>query len=227
MKSKNLKKILDLVYQENQERRDLLTNNPDGSDPALKSESNASKDYEIACADQNVLSLNYLHALPTESVMTHLTSYPGIGPKTALKWHRAGIEDVEDLACTKAGDERLAGFSLERQRKLIQQAEQLVKTFDSDITREPAPSIKRSELELDIQGHFDPVRLSRALGLNVTPQVDSYLVTGGHNPHFVSTDLACDCPDYRWGRPCKHVLAVQLHRGDPQTVRNAELIAAT
>ncbi|BCR88912.1 endonuclease III domain-containing protein [Aspergillus chevalieri] len=83
VKSKNLKKILDLVYQENQERRDLLTNNPDGSDPALKSESNASKDYEIACADQNVLSLNYLHALPTESVMTHLTSYPGIGPKTA------------------------------------------------------------------------------------------------------------------------------------------------
>lgn len=81
VKSKNLKKILDLVYKENQERRDILANNSD--DPALKSEPSTSKDYEIACAEENVLSLNHLHTLPTPTVMTHLTSYPGIGPKTA------------------------------------------------------------------------------------------------------------------------------------------------
>ncbi|EYE96745.1 endonuclease III domain-containing protein [Aspergillus ruber CBS 135680] len=81
VKSRNLKRILDLVYEENQKRREILTNNPD--DPALKSEPSTSKDYEIACAEENVLSLNHLHTLPTPTVMTHLTSYPGIGPKTA------------------------------------------------------------------------------------------------------------------------------------------------
>src|SRR5699024_4868041 len=77
----NLKKILDLVYEENQERREILTNNPD--EPALKSEPYTSKDYEIACAEENVLSLNHLHTLPTPTVMNHLTSYPGIGPNSA------------------------------------------------------------------------------------------------------------------------------------------------
>ncbi|KAL3456074.1 DNA glycosylase [Aspergillus heterothallicus] len=80
IKSKNLKAILDMVYTENQERRDtLLKNEP--SAVAVKSE--GEKAYEIACADQHFLSLNHLHSLGTEEVMAELVKYPGIGPKTA------------------------------------------------------------------------------------------------------------------------------------------------
>ena len=78
IKSKNLKAILDIVHKENQERRDtLIKDEPDaGAEP--------NKQYEIACADQNFLSLNHLHNLDTtDQVMTELVKYPGIGPKTA------------------------------------------------------------------------------------------------------------------------------------------------
>ena len=87
IKSKNLKAILDLVHKENQERRDILVKAEQADtqsglgDFAPKSEAN--KQYEIACADQNFLSLNHLHNLNTEQVMPELVKYPGIGPKTA------------------------------------------------------------------------------------------------------------------------------------------------
>lgn len=74
IKSKNLKAILDLVHQENQDRSRL----EDTAQPETKA-------YELACADQHVLSLNHLHnpSLSTHEVMTELVKYPGIGPKTA------------------------------------------------------------------------------------------------------------------------------------------------
>ncbi|GIK06374.1 hypothetical protein Aspvir_002022 [Aspergillus viridinutans] len=83
VKSKKIKAILDMVYQENQERRNILVKGePDGpSDLTAKTE--GEKAYEIACADQNFLSLNHLHTLSTEDAMTELVKYPGIGPKTA------------------------------------------------------------------------------------------------------------------------------------------------
>ncbi|KAL4781335.1 DNA glycosylase [Aspergillus varians] len=77
-KSKSIKGILDMVYKENQERRDILVKGEGGDD-----ETEGEKQYEIACADQNFLSLNHLHSLNTEKVMTELVKYPGIGPKTA------------------------------------------------------------------------------------------------------------------------------------------------
>lgn len=78
IKSKNLKAILDLVHKENQERRDILIKNE------AETEAQPNKQYEIACADQNFLSLNHLHNLDTtDQVMTELVKYPGIGPKTA------------------------------------------------------------------------------------------------------------------------------------------------
>ncbi|KAL5339743.1 DNA glycosylase [Aspergillus crustosus] len=82
IKSKNLKAILDIVYEENQSRRDLLVKDEesDNNDNNIKS---SVKKYEIACADQHFLSLNHIHSLPTETAMTHLVQYPGIGPKTA------------------------------------------------------------------------------------------------------------------------------------------------
>ncbi|KAL4927517.1 uncharacterized protein BDV17DRAFT_282590 [Aspergillus undulatus] len=97
VKSKKIKAILDMVYKENQERRDILVHGDDAVAKAdingnestkiqqqqLNEKSEGAKQYEIACADQNFLTLNYLHSLGTEEVMTGLVKYPGIGPKTA------------------------------------------------------------------------------------------------------------------------------------------------
>ncbi|KAL2841439.1 hypothetical protein BJY01DRAFT_236374 [Aspergillus pseudoustus] len=80
IKSKNLKAILDMVYAENQQRRDTLVKDEPS---ALDTKSEGEKAYEIACADQHFLSLNHLHSFETEEVMTELVKYPGIGPKTA------------------------------------------------------------------------------------------------------------------------------------------------
>lgn len=74
IKSKNLKAILDLVHRENQDRAALEQH----AQPETKA-------YELACAEQHVLSLNHLHnpALSTDEIMAELVKYPGIGPKTA------------------------------------------------------------------------------------------------------------------------------------------------
>lgn len=87
IKSKNLKAILDKVYEENQEQRNRLQSNDGSFDekhPDMSPEkAEQAKEYEIACAEQRVLSLNHLHNLHTDDVMHELTKYPGIGPKTA------------------------------------------------------------------------------------------------------------------------------------------------
>ncbi|RMJ21983.1 hypothetical protein PHISP_07146 [Aspergillus sp. HF37] len=83
-KSKNLKAILDMVHKENQERRDLLlledARNEQTDSP---NQLEGKKQYEVACVDQNFLSLNHLHSLTKEDAMAGLVKYPGIGPKTA------------------------------------------------------------------------------------------------------------------------------------------------
>jgi endonuclease III len=86
VKSKNLKGILDMVHEDNQTRRnEVLTTKAHATTtfnhPDLETEEK--KAYEIACADQNVLSLNHFHGLTSEQAMTELVKYPGIGPKTA------------------------------------------------------------------------------------------------------------------------------------------------
>lgn len=95
IKSKNLKAILDMVHKENQERRNLLVSNEAGAEDAKSTEETKQeapeatnkvekdKQYEIACADQNFLSLNHLHNFSSPEAMTELVKYPGIGPKTA------------------------------------------------------------------------------------------------------------------------------------------------
>ncbi|RAL02236.1 HhH-GPD family base excision DNA repair protein [Aspergillus ibericus CBS 121593] len=83
VKSRKIKAILDMVYQENQARRDLLVSHSPDAPPDLLRKSDDGKQYEIACADQNFLSLNHLHSLATEDAMGALVKYPGIGPKTA------------------------------------------------------------------------------------------------------------------------------------------------
>ena len=87
-KSKNIKAILDMVYEENQHRRkELLAARAVGrceSGPVGSiTESNAQQDAEIALAEDTVLSLDHLYYLPTYAAISHFTKYPGIGVKTA------------------------------------------------------------------------------------------------------------------------------------------------
>lgn len=87
VKSKNLKAILDQVYEENQERvkrleaKDPSTDdiNPKMSPETMENE----KAYRLACTDQHFLSLDHIHKLSTPEAMAALVKYPGIGPKTA------------------------------------------------------------------------------------------------------------------------------------------------
>ncbi|PWY80519.1 DNA glycosylase [Aspergillus heteromorphus CBS 117.55] len=83
VKSKKIKGILDMVYAENQERREMLVKGSQDVPANLLTKPESGKQYEIACADQNFLSLNHLHGLPTDDAMAELVKYPGIGPKTA------------------------------------------------------------------------------------------------------------------------------------------------
>jgi len=87
IKSKNLKAILDQVYEENQERvKQLEAKDQPANDmtPKMSPEKmEQEKEYRIACADQHFLSLDHVHKLPTPEAMTELVKYPGIGPKTA------------------------------------------------------------------------------------------------------------------------------------------------
>ena len=87
-KSKNIKAILDLVYEENQQRRkDLLMAKAAGSCDAKSigamEESEEQRHAEITLAEENVLSLDHLYYLPTYAAISHFTKYPGIGVKTA------------------------------------------------------------------------------------------------------------------------------------------------
>lgn len=81
-KSKNIKRLLEMVYEENQERRAALlssTNPPAGADR----ESKDAKETEVAKAKEHVLSLDYLHLLPDQKLLEHLVRYPGVAHKTA------------------------------------------------------------------------------------------------------------------------------------------------
>jgi len=75
VKSRDIKKILQLVYEENQTRRKELE----------ESSSNVKEDKisDIQKAKHNVLSLDHLHEMSSEDAFNKLVQYPGIGPKTA------------------------------------------------------------------------------------------------------------------------------------------------
>lgn len=82
VKSKDIKKILQMVWEENQARRDALKS----SSTTVQGEQNEAKEEknsEMQKADEDVVSLDHLHLLSNDDAFAHLTSYPGIGPKTA------------------------------------------------------------------------------------------------------------------------------------------------
>ncbi|EME88374.1 uncharacterized protein MYCFIDRAFT_25275 [Pseudocercospora fijiensis CIRAD86] len=82
IKSKDIQEILQMAYEENQERRSALTS-PSGDPAGAEHEPESEKQEEIAKAKQNVISLDHLHLLSTNEAIEKMLSFPGIGPKTA------------------------------------------------------------------------------------------------------------------------------------------------
>ena len=87
VKSKNIKAILDMVYEENQAHRDAYkkrqetsnTGEVDTKDGTITLEKSA----ELTCANPDVLTLDHMHALSDGEAFTTFLTYPGIGVKTA------------------------------------------------------------------------------------------------------------------------------------------------
>lgn len=82
VKSKDIKKILEMVWEENQVRRKELQS-PCDKAPGSTNEAEEEKSAEIEKASQDVISLDHLHLLSNDDAFNALTKYPGIGPKTA------------------------------------------------------------------------------------------------------------------------------------------------
>jgi endonuclease III len=82
VKSKDIKQILQMVWEENQARRDELLSSSDKA-PGSANEAEGEKHAEVEKADQNIVSLDHLHLLSKDDAFNALTKYPGIGPKTA------------------------------------------------------------------------------------------------------------------------------------------------
>ena len=82
VKSKDIKMILQMVWEENQARRDALKSSKASAEGEAH-EAPEEKEKEMQKADEDIVSLDHLHLLSNDDAFNHLTSYPGIGPKTA------------------------------------------------------------------------------------------------------------------------------------------------
>lgn len=82
VKSKDIKKILQMVWEENQARRNELLS-PDKTALGSVNEDASEKKAEVEKAESDVVSLDHLHALSNDDAFNALVKYPGIGPKTA------------------------------------------------------------------------------------------------------------------------------------------------
>ncbi|KAK5131721.1 hypothetical protein LTR08_000610 [Meristemomyces frigidus] len=83
-KSKDIQAIIQIAYDENQERKAAFTDPSDNAVPeGAETEAAAEKEDEVAKATQNVISLDHLHLLDTNAAIAKMLTFPGIGPKTA------------------------------------------------------------------------------------------------------------------------------------------------
>jgi len=145
-----------------------------------------------------------------------LTLVKGIGSSWARKLYEHGIGDLEALS--EANPDSLAelpGLSVKRASEWIGQAGSGEMTIPPVIEGAPLRT-----LPPDTDTPVDPYRLRRALELSVTSAGRGrWQVAGGSEPRQVHTDgsaLLCSCPDFAKGNVCKHLLAVRLHRKEPE-----------
>jgi endonuclease III len=86
-KSKSIKGMLEMVHEQNIARRQAFVREKEtGEAPKQVGAdrlSQGQKDLEIACAEQDVLSLQFMHGLTLDEAMAEFVKYPGIGVKTA------------------------------------------------------------------------------------------------------------------------------------------------
>ncbi|GHJ87631.1 hypothetical protein NliqN6_4033 [Naganishia liquefaciens] len=88
-KSKNIKAILDMVYEDNIARAAALEKAEDGSEeakpniPGADKATQEEKTGEIERSKQHVLSLDHLHAFSKDEAMEALLRFPGVGVKTS------------------------------------------------------------------------------------------------------------------------------------------------
>ncbi|KFY29772.1 hypothetical protein V494_08487 [Pseudogymnoascus sp. VKM F-4513 (FW-928)] len=86
-KSIDIKKILDMVHEQNIARREAFIKEKESGEKVDvvggESLAQGQKDLEIAVADKEILSLQYMHGLTPDEAMEEFTKYPGIGVKTA------------------------------------------------------------------------------------------------------------------------------------------------
>jgi endonuclease III len=87
VKGTNIKKILQVIYEQNCARRDALLEEKQTGKladiPGAKNMTKEQKDIEITKADENMLSMDHLLEMTTNEAMDEMTKLPGIGVKTA------------------------------------------------------------------------------------------------------------------------------------------------
>ncbi|KAF9771595.1 hypothetical protein IL306_010744 [Fusarium sp. DS 682] len=87
VKGKDIKAILELVYEENTKRREAFMQEKNGVHLSgiigADNKTQGQKDLEILKTDQDVLSLDHIHGMAPDEAMQTLTKFPGIGVKTA------------------------------------------------------------------------------------------------------------------------------------------------
>lgn len=87
IKGKDIKTILEMVYQENTKRREaFLAEKKSGKTAEVMGaggKTQGQKDLEILKVDDNVLSLDHIHGMEPDEAMLELIKFPGIGVKTA------------------------------------------------------------------------------------------------------------------------------------------------
>ncbi|RWA06442.1 hypothetical protein EKO27_g8657 [Xylaria grammica] len=86
-KSTAIKGILDMVYQDNIDRREAYLTEKATGVPAnvygAAEKTQSQKDLEILKTERNILSLDHLHGLSVDEAMKQFTKFPGIGVKTS------------------------------------------------------------------------------------------------------------------------------------------------
>ncbi|KAF4339955.1 amidophosphoribosyltransferase [Fusarium beomiforme] len=87
VKGKDIKAILELVYEENTKRREAFMQEKNGGSlsgiAGAEKKTQGQKDLEILKTDQEILSLDHIHGMAPDEAMQTLTKFPGIGVKTA------------------------------------------------------------------------------------------------------------------------------------------------
>lgn len=83
IKSKNIKLILDMVYEQNLKRREGLINAKDKEEQKGSTNLTHAQKYQAAELADDLLSLNHFHCLSKDEAMIEFVKFPGIGVKTA------------------------------------------------------------------------------------------------------------------------------------------------